>query len=533
MTEVTAKKVILKNKDGEYLIPYTENGGGGLEVGDIGIAALGIDESKGLRRYLNGSILTANANTQGFINKLKSAAALYPSLICTETQWQGIASTSVGGQCGKFVIDETAGTVRLPKIIMPIQGLTDLTSLGTIVGAGLPNIEGWWQQDLLKEYSATSASGAMQARASGLPVNNSAGGGTGGGGINFDASKSNPIYGNSDTVQPEAVQYPYFIQIATGQETEVNITNEIELNNPFFFGMSQYFDVEPNNLSWLKSEGQWNSKAVYPTAYEKLLKVYNGTETVEGLSVKLSTEEYTDYDFVLNTADETFRLPLKNGLEGMFAGQAVVGNRKALGLTDGTSEYSATGFFTNGSTGITIGAQNNASLPATGTYNNATTNALYGVSTNPANSNLIVAGEVPDGFALYYYVGETVQNANLINAGRFGELVSTKANIDLSNCTRPYVTETYANGTSWYRVWSDGWIEQGGISPSGADQATPTVTLLKAFSNANYNVVAIQRDGPSGNYTNGLRIVNYTTESFQINYRTGGNTTAYWQACGY
>lgn len=27
----------------------------------------------------------------------------------------------------------------------------------------------------------------------------------------------------------------------------------------------------------------------------------------------------------------------------------------------------------------------------------------------------------------------------------------------------PVIVETYVNGTEWYRVWSDGWIEQGGI----------------------------------------------------------------------
>ena len=95
------------------------------------------------------------------------------------------------------------------------------------------------------------------------------------------------------------------------------------------------------------------------------------------------------------------------------------------------------------------------------------------------------------------------------------------------------VVETYQNGTSWYRVYSDGWCEQGGVSPSGADQATVTITLLKAFSNTSYTVASVQRDGPSGNYTNGLRIVNYLTNSFQINFRTGGTTTAYWVAYGY
>ena len=255
MTEVTAKKVILKNKDGEYLIPYTENGGCGLEVGDIGIAALGIDESKGLRRYLNGSILYANTNTQEFVNKLKTAGTSYPSLVCTEEEWQAIASSSVGGQCGKFVINyDTDGTtvlsIRLPKIIMPVQGLTDMTKLGEIVEAGLPNIEGSHGG---LEGANFYTSGAFTIKDT--TQRNGAGAGAGDCYVSFDASLSNDIYGKSETVQPEQVQYPYFIQIATGQQTEVNIVNDIELNNPYTLFDSKYSETPLYNVSWLKSDG--------------------------------------------------------------------------------------------------------------------------------------------------------------------------------------------------------------------------------------------------------------------------------------
>lgn len=45
------------------------------------------------------------------------------------------------------------------------------------------------------------------------------------------------------------------------------------------------------------------------------------------------------------------------------------------------------------------------------------------------------------------------------------------------------VVETYRNGNSWYRLWSDGWIEQGGyLSAAG------TITFLKEFKYANYTV---------------------------------------------
>ena len=57
------------------------------------------------------------------------------------------------------------------------------------------------------------------------------------------------------------------------------------------------------------------------------------------------------------------------------------------------------------------------------------------------------------GLYLYYYVGETVQNANLIDAGRIGEQLANKQD----KCI--HIIDTYVNGTSWYRIWSDGWCE--------------------------------------------------------------------------
>ena len=45
------------------------DGGSGLEICDIGMA-LYVDETKGLRRYLNGQIVDINTNTQAFLNRL-------------------------------------------------------------------------------------------------------------------------------------------------------------------------------------------------------------------------------------------------------------------------------------------------------------------------------------------------------------------------------------------------------------------------------------------------------------------------------
>lgn len=44
------------------------------------------------------------------------------------------------------------------------------------------------------------------------------------------------------------------------------------------------------------------------------------------------------------------------------------------------------------------------------------------------------------------------------------------------------VTETYRNGTSWYRIWSDGWCEQGGYLAA----SNQTITFLKSFKDTSY-----------------------------------------------
>ena len=56
---------------------------------------------------------------------------------------------------------------------------------------------------------------------------------------------------------------------------------------------------------------------------------------------------------------------------------------------------------------------------------------------------------------------------------------------------RPAVVVTnYVSGASWYRIWSDGWIEQGGFVSNAPNNTDTTVTFLKKFSNTNYSALA-------------------------------------------
>lgn len=140
----------------------------------------------------------------------------------TQATWDSEITTY--GQTGAFVIDTANKTVRLPKVTSFIQSLGDLSLLGTPVGAGLPNITGDTSAAAVGNNGFVFGSSGVTTGFSGhggaLSVTdggyNAATYGTANarrGTLNIDASLSNPIYGNSTTVQPPAVRFPLYIQV--------------------------------------------------------------------------------------------------------------------------------------------------------------------------------------------------------------------------------------------------------------------------------------------------------------------------------
>ena len=112
-----------------------------------------------------------------------------------------------------------------------------------------------------------------------------------------------------------------------------------------------------------------------------------------------------------------------------------------------------------------------------------------------------------------------------------------KADVDGTNATFPHIVETYHSGTEWYRVWSDGWCEQGG-EIDGISSAYRTVNLLKNFVDTNYTIVTSQQSS-SSSYPNSTIIGYYNKQvgSFQLGtrYVSANETPAKisWQAKGY
>lgn len=267
-------------------------GGATRNIGEIVASTIPLTDA-GLH-LLDGSLIQGSGIYSDFVDYI-AGLDLTASYFCTEQEWQNQVTTY--GVCGKFVYDSVNNTVRLPKVTGIIEGTTDVNALGDLVEAGLPNISGRSGYGGDRSIYANKIDGCFYQPNSTASVYRHYDQATQAPVI-FDASLSNPIYGNSTTVQPQSVKVLYYIVIATSTKTDIQVN-----------------------------------------------------------------------------------------------------------------------------------------------------------------------------------IDEVVTDLN------------GKADVDLSNCTKPHIVETYQNGTSWYRVWSDGWCEQGGILDNCSSSNYYSVSLIKAYSNTNYEIL--------------------------------------------
>ncbi|MBR1681126.1 hypothetical protein IJ707_04980 [bacterium] len=140
------------------------------------------------------------------------------------------------------------------------------------------------------------------------------------------------------------------------------------------------------------------------------------------------------------------------------------------------------------------------------------------------------------------YKGTTWEDFNDVHIGTIvvegGRITYTKQNnfndngLNVNRVNQAVVDEYYSSGSSWYRLWSDGWCEQGGnVVPTAK---TGTVTLLKEMTNSSdYSIIC------QPYYTSSAAI--YTVTLLKASKSASGfswwvNNTSYsfdWTAKGY
>ncbi len=117
--------------------------------------------------------------------------------------------------------------------------------------------------------------------------------------------------------------------------------------------------------------------------------------------------------------------------------------------------------------------------------------------------------------------------SNVICTSKPGETSTASSNSPV------VMVENYTKGNSWYRVYSDGWCEQGGIIPNPL-KVSFGVTLIKNFANINYSVFAVT-SGSDATNCHCPNILSKTVGQFVAisNYLAYPNRTIEWHAYGY
>jgi len=132
---------------------------------------------------------------------------------------------------------------------------------------------------------------------------------------------------------------------------------------------------------------------------------------------------------------------------------------------------------------------------------------------------------------LYFYVGEFSQSALEQTAGITTEQLNQK--VDKSDMKEIYpVIETYKSGDSWYRVYSDGWCEQGSrITESGVNAVN--IQFMKSYKEIPSLLTTECASNRTSYLDNNIDVFNLTTNGFTKQYIANVGTGWTWEAKGY
>ena len=128
-----------------------------------------------------------------------------PGYLISETEWQS-KSQANNGNVPFYSSGDGSTTFRVPSLKCWVKSGSEITEVGSYLEAGLPNIEG--SSDVGGfSYKPSFPSPLFPAvsLADNTTVSTIADNSTELVTFHFDASKSNPIYGNSDEVTPESI----------------------------------------------------------------------------------------------------------------------------------------------------------------------------------------------------------------------------------------------------------------------------------------------------------------------------------------
>ena len=319
-----------------------------------------------------------------------------------------------------------------------------------------------------------------------------------------------------------------------------------------YFSQSGLATDNPGGLPLWTGEYFSNGSSLYPDFYNWVKSHTELCKTKTEYDAAISTYGESPY-YVVDEVEGSLRLPklvnylkMANATDGVTQAQAGLPNITGTLPNCQMDSTSATGAFK--SIGSDIYGGTNSGYPRGSVdFSAQRSSAVYGRSSTVTPAHTTVYPWV--------YAFNSAVSASEAQAAEFTEALSGKANADLSNGTKAtqesinnimpanmdYVVESGSSGSTWYRKYKSGWIEQGGYTvrdSSGGDYSKQTnVTFLKAFTQTPLQIL-VSPYTPS--YADGINFVlkayNASTTGFVYFWQGGDNRHyiigSFWYACG-
>ena len=135
-----------------------------------------------------------------------------------------------------------------------------------------------------------------------------------------------------------------------------------------------------------------------------------------------------------------------------------------------------------------------------------------------------------DAVSLRYFVVVATgsMNQSEMDWSAWASSLEGKLDKNHSNDTKPYIDETYVNGTSGYIVYSNGLCEQWGRFSIGATN----IYFLKSYMNSDYVVTCMQHGAASGTIER-VGLENLYFDRFEVNIIRANMVPACWRSLGY
>ena len=463
-----------------------------------------------------------------------------------------------------------------------IEGISSDLSVGQYLEAGLPNITGQFGPG---SYLATgTAIGAFSALDNSAHKDNDSFAGSGKSGFDFDASRSNEIYGKSDTVQPAAVLMKYVIVYKQLEGGNVIINTE--------GGSGCVIDgtfLEKNTYSNLSGNP---FKYSYTVKNDCLLAI-NGKYTAPNNSVqsiKINGNiivEYRDPNGITND-EYPINFPVKKGSVVDIENTHNMSNVELTFTEFKLNPLNVTHTECTGSGGVIDGTvlshtePTTLAIPKTGsepceiytTKNNCLLVIRISSDASGVNDINIMVNDKNSKYSLYKMPDAGAWGVHILHVPikantklyacadtstisrnipfEFTEYKLHSLNQEVpSNCAS-YVVEsgrfnssdgtTHENNSendSWYRLYSDGWCEQGGyLNNQTFNETTCSVQLHNQYNNAQYNIyteIQIADNAEIGiiNCYIKQKLENQFNIYKDYAYSTVDNCSIYWEAKGF